>query len=153
MRRLLANDAFWLAMIASTLAQIFKVFHFWRQTGEFDWTRMYETGGMPSSHSAMVSALATAVGLAEGLDSPYFAIATILAVIVVYDSAGIRRAAGTHARVLNQIIAELLQGHPIGQVRLKELLGHTRMEVTVGVLLGVGLSSGWLLVLKPIVCP
>jgi acid phosphatase family membrane protein YuiD len=150
MRDLLSNDALWLAIIASTLAQVLKIFTFWRQTGELNWTRMYETGGMPSSHSAMVGALVAAIGLEEGFGSPYFAIATILAMIVIYDSAGVRRAAGTHARVLNQIIAELLQGHPIQETRLKELLGHTRMEVTVGVLFGIALSVSWLLLLKPL---
>jgi len=150
MQALLGNDALWLAIIASSLAQIFKVIDGWHRTGKVDWSRLYQTGGMPSSHSAMVGALAAAIGLEEGLGSPLFAIAVVLAMIVTYDAVNIRLEAGRHARVLNQIIAELLQGHPIEETRLKELLGHTYKEVTVGVLFGVALVLGWLLLLKPL---
>lgn len=150
MRDLLTNDALWLAIIASSLAQVFKVFDWWRRTRQIDWSRLYKTGGMPSSHSAMVGALSATLGLKEGLGSSYFAIAIIVAMIVTYDAVNVRLEAGRHARVLNQIIAELLQGHPIEETRLKELLGHTYKEVVVGVLFGIALSIAWLLLLRPL---
>ncbi len=99
-------------------------------------------GGMPSSHSALVCALAAAVGIREGLSSTLFAVAFALAVIVMYDAAGVRRAASMQARILNQIIDELFQGHPISETRLRELLGHTPIEVVVGALLGI-LGAWW----------
>lgn len=101
-------------------------------------------GGMPSSHSALVCALAAAVGIREGLSSTLFAVAFALAIIVMYDAAGVRRAASMQARILNQIIDELFQGHPISETRLRELLGHTPIEVLVGALLGVFCAWWWM---------
>ena len=91
---------------------------------------------MPSSHSALVTALATGIGQTVGWSSTEFALATIFAVIVMYDAAGVRRAAGDQARVLNQII-ELFEDHQITEDRLKEILGHTPFQVLVGSILGV----------------
>ena len=100
------------------------------------------TGGMPSSHSALVTALAAGVGYVKGWESIEFAIATIFAVIVMYDAAGVRQAAGKQARILNQIIDELFQEHPeFNEQRLKELLGHTPMQVIMGSILGVIVAS------------
>lgn len=101
-------------------------------------------GGMPSSHSALVCALATAIGIKEGLSSTIFALAFALAVIVMYDAAGVRRAAMMQARILNQIVDELFQGHPISETRLRELLGHTPVEVVVGAVLGVVGAWWWM---------
>ncbi|GFE70728.1 divergent PAP2 family protein [Chroococcus sp. FPU101] len=99
------------------------------------------TGGMPSAHSALVSSLATGVGLKEGWDSPIFAIACLFAVIVMYDAAGVRQAAGKQARILNQILDGFFQdGKEVNEERLKELLGHTPFQVLVGLALGVGFS-------------
>lgn len=91
---------------------------------------------MPSSHSAFVTSLATGVGLVEGFDSTLFALAAVFALIVMYDAAGVRRAAGKQARVLNAIIEDLNRRelHP---ERLRELLGHTPVEVVAGARLGV----------------
>ncbi len=91
---------------------------------------------MPSSHSALVTALTTGVGLRDGFDSSLFALAVVFALVVMYDAAGVRRAAGKQARVLNAIIEDLnrRQLHP---ERLRELLGHTPFEVLVGALLGI----------------
>jgi len=99
---------------------------------------------MPSSHSALVAALATAVGLREGLNSSLFAISVILAMVVMYDAAGVRRAASAQARILNQILDELFQGHPIQEERLRELLGHTPIQVLVGAAMGVTITWLWL---------
>ena len=99
------------------------------------------TGGMPSSHSALVGALATGVGLTVGWNSPEFAIASLFAVIVMYDAAGVRQAAGTQARILNQLLDEFFHdGHDLNQERLKELLGHTPFQVFVGLAWGIGVS-------------
>ncbi len=97
---------------------------------------------MPSSHSAMVVSLATGIAIRDGSGSNLFALALALAVIVMYDAAGVRRAASIQARILNQIIDELFQGHPISETRLRELLGHTPIEVLAGAALG-GIISWW----------
>lgn len=99
---------------------------------------------MPSSHSALVAALATAVGIQAGLDSPIFAISVVVAMVVMYDAAGVRRAASAQARILNQIVDELFQGHPIQEERLRELLGHTPFQVFVGAIMGVVLTWLWM---------
>jgi len=100
--------------------------------------------GMPSSHSAMVCALATGIAIRDGSASSIFVVAFVLAVIVMYDAAGVRRAASIQARILNQIIDELFQGHPISETRLRELLGHTPVEVLAGAALGVALAWWWM---------
>jgi acid phosphatase family membrane protein YuiD len=92
---------------------------------------------MPSSHSALVTSLATASGLQFGFGSGYFAIASVLALIVMYDARGVRQESGQHARILNQILRELFSGHAISERELKELLGHTTTEVFVGAVVGI----------------
>jgi uncharacterized protein len=100
------------------------------------------TGGMPSAHSAFVTALATAVGQVKGWDSVEFAIATIFAIIVMYDAAGVRQAAGKQARILNQMIDELFsEDHNFNEQRLKELLGHTPVQVIAGAVLGIFIAT------------
>jgi acid phosphatase family membrane protein YuiD len=148
--QLIANDVLWITFLIGALAQAVKPFTYWLRTGEFDWGHLAEMGGMPSSHSAMVSAVAAGVGLENGFDSASFAVATLLAVIVVYDAAGIRQQAGTHAYVLNRIIAVLLRGHPIHEIHLEEVLGHSRTEALSGVLFGIGLMFLWKLVIQPL---
>ena len=115
-------------------------------TGRWNLRRFVETGGMPSSHAAAVSALSTAVGLREGFTSTLFCVTLYFSLIVMYDAAGLRRAAGRQAAVLNRLIDEHFQ-HPEAQAqRLMELLGHTPLEVFVGALLGVS----YVLVLRQI---
>jgi acid phosphatase family membrane protein YuiD len=92
---------------------------------------------MPSSHSALVTGLATATGRELGVTSPIFAIAVVLASIVMYDAAGVRRAVSIQARILNQMIEEAFQGSPMAEKRLRELIGHTPVQVFVGALLGL----------------
>ena len=91
--------------------------------------------------AAMVVATTVSSGLALGFDSPFFAISFVLSGIVMYDAAGVRRHAGRHARALNRIIQELKGEHPLKNIRLKELIGHSPMEVLVGAL--QGLFVGW----------
>ncbi len=103
-------------------------------------SRLVSAGGMPSSHSALVMSLATATGRVAGVDSAAFAISLVLAAIVMYDAAGVRRAVSIQARLLNQMIDEAFQGKPFAEQRLRELIGHTPTQVIVGALLGVGVG-------------
>lgn len=105
--------------------------------------RFVETGGMPSSHSASVAALSTAVGLGHGFRTPLFAVTCYFSLIVMYDAAGLRRAAGRQARVLNRLIERHFQDPAEETQRLMELLGHTPFEVLIGALLGVGSAMLW----------
>jgi acid phosphatase family membrane protein YuiD len=150
LRDLASNDTLWIAILTGMLAQFLKPFTYWLRTGEFNWHHISATGGMPSSHSAMVSALAAGVGLHEGFGSPAFATTVVLAMIVTYDAAGVRRAAGEHARRINHLIAELLSGHPIQQIKLKEVLGHNRREAAAGVLFGAFVMLAWKLLVQPL---
>lgn len=136
---LFTNQVLWTALIASGLAQVVKLMLYRLVEGRWELERVMETGGMPSSHSATVAALAIGVGITEGFGSAVFAIAVVLAVIVMYDATGVRRAAGMHAKMLNDLMEELqavLKKGPQPEP-LKELLGHTYLEVTVGALLGM----------------
>ncbi|KAJ6880388.1 hypothetical protein NC652_033663 [Populus alba x Populus x berolinensis] len=103
----------------------------------WDSKRMLDSGGMPSSHSATVTALAVAVGLQEGTGSPVFAIVVVLACVVMYDASGVRLHAGRQAELLNQIVCEFPPEHPLSSSRpLRELLGHTPLQVVAGAILG-----------------
>ena len=103
---------------------------------KINFKRFVETGGMPSSHSAVVTSLMTAVGLSEGFDSPIFAVAFVFSFIVMYDAAGVRLAAGKQARILNQLINSN-QVKVDTNEKLKELLGHTPIQVFVGAIYGI----------------
>ncbi|MGE5560106.1 MAG: divergent PAP2 family protein [Chloroflexota bacterium] len=135
--QLIANKPLTAALVAWAIAQALKVplwlfFH-----RGFDLKMLVSTGGMPSSHTAFVSALTWMIGLLYGWDSGLFAVSTVFAAIVMYDAAGIRRAAGKQAEVLNKIIEELQHHERIREEHLKELLGHTPIEVVAGAVLGI----------------
>ena len=117
--------------------QVFKVIWDLVETKQFNFKRIMGAGGMPSSHSAVVTSLATLVGRSQGFGSPMFAIALILALVVMYDAAGVRRAAGKQAKLLNKIVNT--PGLTTGEVqeKLVEVLGHTPVEVMVGALIGI----------------
>ncbi|WP_017327420.1 divergent PAP2 family protein [Synechococcus sp. PCC 7336] len=137
LQELAANRLLWMALLSSLIAQAFKLLIRYLQSGKIDFHVLVETGGMPSSHAALVTALAFGVGLQEGWDSVLFAVSSVFAFIVMYDAAGIRQAAGKQARVLNQMLEELFgEKHEFKEVRLKELLGHTPIQVIVGAALG-----------------
>ncbi len=131
-----------LSLIAWVIAQTAKVLVELLKSGNLDISLWASPGGMPSSHAAFVSALATTVGLDQGFDSALFAVCVVFASVVMYDAAGVRRAASTQARIINQIVDELFHGRPIREERLRELLGHTPVEVLVGSV--VGILVGWL---------
>nr|AFK33902.1 unknown [Medicago truncatula] len=125
------------AFLSFALAQFLKIFTTWYKEKRWDSKRLLDSGGMPSSHSATVSALAVAIGFQEGIGSSVFAIAVILACIVMYDATGVRLHAGRQAELLNQIVCELPPEHPLSNVRpLRDSLGHTPLQVVAGGLLG-----------------
>lgn len=139
---LLQNRTLFVSISASLVAQFLKLLIEYIRSRKINFRVLLETGGMPSSHSSFVTALATCVGQIKGWDSPEFAIATVFAIIVMYDATGVRRAAGKQARILNKIVDELFQEHPVfNEKRLKELLGHTPIQVIGGCFLGILLAT------------
>ncbi len=128
------------SLLAWVVAQLSKTILDLIQQRRLILSRLVSSGGMPSSHSALVTGLATATGRVMGLGSASFAIAVVLASIVMYDAAGVRRAVSIQARILNQMIDEAFQGSPMAEKRLRELIGHTPVQVFVGALLGVGIA-------------
>ncbi len=134
---LLSNKVLIAALTWWTVAQLIKVPINYAVNRKIDLRLWASSGGMPSSHAALVCALATGVALQEGFSSPLFAMCVAFAMIVMYDATGVRQAAGKQAAILNVIVDELFQGHPISEERLKELLGHTRFQVIVGALMGI----------------
>ena len=124
--------------------QVFKVIWDLVVTHKFNFKRILGAGGMPSSHSAVVTSLATMVGKDNGIDSAIFAVSLIFACIVMYDAAGVRRAAGKQAKLLNKIVETPGLTNLQVQERLVEVLGHTPTQVIVGAIIGVvvGLICG-----------
>ncbi len=142
MTELLLNTPLMAAVLASLSAQILKVIIILAADRRLAFDRLLETGGMPSSHSAAVAAVATSLGVTYGLGSPYFAIAAVFGSIVIYDATGIRRAAGKQAELINDLVNELAHLFDEGfrPRALKTLLGHTYPQVLVGSLLGIGMG-------------
>ncbi|MCA9837207.1 MAG: divergent PAP2 family protein [Trueperaceae bacterium] len=138
MSTVLANKHLWVALLATMTAQLLKVILVLITERRWAFDRMLETGGMPSSHSAAVTSLATGIGLKYGWDSPIFALSAVFAGIVMYDATGIRRAAGIQAKLINELVKEL--GHLFDEgfkpQVLKTLLGHTYPQVLVGAIIG-----------------
>ncbi|MDJ0704280.1 MAG: divergent PAP2 family protein [Leptolyngbyaceae cyanobacterium MO_188.B28] len=138
---ILDNHVLFVALIACLAAQALKVVFEFAKNRKLNLRVLVETGGMPSAHSALVTALAVGIGQTLGWASPSFAVTSVFAIIVMYDAAGVRQAAGKQARILNQIIDELFkEDSDFNQDRLKELLGHTPFQVMVGSILGVAIS-------------
>lgn len=139
--QLLYNNIFWVSLLAWFIAQLLKVVLTLVFSKKLDIRRFIGAGGMPSSHSALVVSLATSIGRFEGYDSPIFALALTFSLIVMYDAAGVRRAAGKQAAVLNEILEQIQTSRSISEEKLKELLGHTPVEVIAGALLGLVISK------------
>ena len=131
------NITIWAGVTAWVGAQLIKLLIHAIRTRKYDPAFMFRLGGMPSSHSAAVSAVATSIGITCGFGSSVFAVSLMLAIIVMIDAQTVRRAAGQQARLVNQIVDELFKTHRFPQHKLVELLGHTRVEVLLGMLLGV----------------
>ena len=134
---LLQNEVLIAGLIAWGIAQMVKVPLEFLSTHEWNWSLLFRAGGMPSSHSALVSSISLAIGLFNGFDSSLFALSAALAMIVIYDATGIRRQAGKHAELINAMIRDLASGHPMKEEQLREVLGHTPLEAVGGVVLGI----------------
>jgi acid phosphatase family membrane protein YuiD len=139
---ILNNPSFLSAFLGWFIAQSIKFTWNLITTREFDFRYLVSTGGMPSAHSAAVSALAASVAIREGFSSTAFAVTLVFALIVMFDAQSVRRAAGQQARLLNQIVQELFKEHHLSTHKLGELLGHTRIEVFAGLLLGIATGLG-----------
>jgi acid phosphatase family membrane protein YuiD len=131
------NPSFWSPFIAWFLSQVIKVAINFRASRRVDFRYLSSLGGMPSAHSATVSALAMSVGINSGFSSQVFMSTFIMALIVMFDASTVRRAAGLQASLLNDIVQELFKEHHFSERKLVELLGHTRLEVFIGLILGV----------------
>lgn len=141
---LLQNPYFFVPTVAWAIAQVSKVIIDSVLTHRLNIRRLATAGGMPSSHSALVVALTTVIGRRLGVETPLFALALIFSVVVMYDATGVRRAAGQQAMILNRLLDDVfITRQGFRQERLRELLGHTPIEVIAGALLG--LIIGWAL--------
>ncbi|KZK05108.1 divergent PAP2 family protein [Lactococcus cremoris] len=135
--QILHNQILLTAIVSWALAQLIKIGIELIRTHRINWQLIFATGGMPSSHSSLVVALATATGLRQGFDSPLFAVATVLAFVVLYDAQGIRRQAGNQARIINRMLQNVENAGIKVDKNLKELLGHTPIQVVGGTILGI----------------
>jgi acid phosphatase family membrane protein YuiD len=143
---LFQNKALVAGLVAWLLAQIIKMPLNYLYTRKWNWALLLTTGGMPSSHSSLMTGTVFAIGLYYGFDNPVFALGVAITMIVTYDAGGVRRQAGIHAQRINVLFGELLQGHPVSEKDLREVLGHTPLEVMGGILLGLVVATGqWLI--------
>ncbi len=129
----LDNSVLFWSLLSCLIAQFLKIIFNFFSTGKIRIGIMFETGGMPSSHSALITGTASGIGFQLGFDNPIFALAIALSLIVMYDASGVRKSAGIQAAEINKLSKKL---DPKSQVALKETLGHTKFEVIVGSLLG-----------------
>ena len=131
------NKVLIIGLFAWGLAQIIKIPLDYFRTRRWNWALLLTTGGMPSSHASLMTATTQAIGLYYGFDHPTFALGVAITMIVTYDAAGVRRQAGIHAQRINVIFDELLTHHRLNERELREMLGHTPLEVTGGILFGI----------------
>jgi uncharacterized protein len=147
---LLANRVLWTTVAAWAIAQLIKPPMEFLETRRWSWGLWFSSGGMPSSHSALVCSAMLSIGFFHGFETPLFALSVAVTMIVVYDAAGVRREAGRHAERINILIEELFSGQPISEKQLKEVIGHTPVEVIAGVLLGFATALvSYFLTLRP----
>jgi len=138
-----ANPAFLSWLSACVVAQCIKITLGVMRLRRFDFRWLFGTGGMPSTHAAGVTALSLTIGYQTGFDSPLFAIAVAFTVITLFDAQGVRRWSGRQAQILNKMMQDMYFKRRIHEQRLKELLGHTPVEVLAG--MGVGIATSWAL--------
>ena len=127
------NSVLFWSLLSCLLAQFFKVIFNFFSTGNIRFGIIFETGGMPSSHSALITGATSGIGFQLGFDNPIFALAIAVSLIVMYDASGVRKSAGIQASEINKLSKKL---DPKSQLTLKETLGHTKSEVIVGSILG-----------------
>jgi uncharacterized protein len=138
---LLQNRVLIIALAAWASAQVMKVPMEYLRTRTWKWAMALAAGGMPSSHSALIVGATHASGLYFGFDSPIFALGVAITMIVTYDAAGVRRQAGKHAERINLLFDELMRGQMPDERELREVLGHTPLEVAGGVLWGIVIAT------------
>ena len=137
LQKVINNKYLYIPLITWFCIQLFKVIYDLITTKKLNFKRIMGAGGMPSSHSAVVTSLATLIGKYQGVDTPIFAMSVVFAMVVMYDAAGVRRAAGKQARLLNKIVETPgLSGVQV-QEKLVEVLGHTPLQVIVGAFIGI----------------
>lgn len=137
-KELWANSVLWTAVIGWASAQVLKVILTLIVYKKLDFTRITGSGGMPSSHSSFVVSLTMAVGFTQGFHSAMFAICAVMSFVTMYDAAGVRRSAGQQAAILNKLVETWgKEDKSLTEKKLKELLGHTPVEVIAGALLGI----------------
>ena len=135
------NVAFWLAIAVGSVVQGFKGFRVYFQTGKWNLRRFVETGGMPSSHAASVAALSTEVAFHQGIRSILFGVTLYFSLVVMYDAMNLRAEAGKHADLLNELLLlSVIKDAYKEREKLKELLGHTPLEVIAGAIIGVAMA-------------
>jgi acid phosphatase family membrane protein YuiD len=134
-----------IAVCAWVIAQITKVTLVLVQEKRLAWNFFFSSGGMPSAHAATVCALTTAVAMTLGMGSPYFSIAVVLAIIVIYDAAGVRQSVGQHSVVLNRLVREFSfkKPRPAFEKDFKEFIGHTPIQVFMGAVQGILIAWLW----------
>ncbi len=132
-----SSKPFYAITLAWTIAQGLKVLLYWLKNHRFNFRLFVGTGGMPSSHSAFVCCMATVIGCEGGWQSPAFILALGVALIVMTDAAGVRRAAGLQAKILNEIMDDYYSSKPVPPQKLRELLGHTPVQVLMGAFIGI----------------
>ncbi len=137
MDKIFSNVFLWVPLLSGLLAQLIKFFWFFFKEGQPDFGQLFLTGGMPSAHSSSVMALSTLVGIKEGFGSVLFGVTLFFSLVIMYDAAGLRRAAGMQAQVINKMVRELQLEGRVSEGRLRELLGHTPLEVIAGGALGI----------------
>lgn len=135
--RVFSNPVLISALISWAVAQALKVPIEYTRRRRWNWALLFRPGGMPSSHSALVTSSAHSIGLFYGFDSPLFALSLVITLVVIYDATGIRRQAGRHAQLINTIISDLASGHLTEGKKLREVLGHTPLEALAGIILGI----------------
>lgn len=140
------NEALICALTAWFVAQAMKIPTYWLVEKRLDWHRFFGSGGMPSSHTAFVVALAIMAGALNGFDTVAFAICTVFAAVVMYDATGVRRETGIQAQVINEILRQVfIDGKPIADDDLKELVGHKPLEVLGGAIIGFLTAGAFIL--------
>lgn len=137
LNEILNNRILWVAVLSWAVAQLLKITIEILRYRRLNLALIISSGGMPSSHSSFVMAMSTSVGIKEGFDSPLFAICAIVSLVVMYDAAGVRRAAGKQAEIINKLVENIENTGIILDKKLKELLGHSPVEVAAGALLGI----------------
>ena len=146
LNELFSNKVLMTAMAAWVIGQFLKLPGYYILHRKWNWGMIFSPGGLPSSHSSLITATTLSIGLYHGFSNPLFGLAMAISMIVIYDATGVRRQAGLHARVINEIMQEIFAGRPVPEKKLREVLGHTPFEAIAGILLGILIAiSYWLL--------